>query len=172
MGSEDSAAAFSRVYDEYFLLLMKIVYRITGRQDVAEEIVQEAFIKYYERRDVLPTDEGLKFWLIRVVKNLALNYEKRKGREKRAYQRFFFEPKPGGEAEGERKLLEDESKVQVQTALEKIPYNLRVVLILKEYGGFNYNEIAKMLGITEGNVKVRVFRARNQLSSLMGKEGV
>ena len=171
MEGENIFADFTRVYDAYFTLMLKIVYRITGRQDVAEEIVQEAFIKYYERRDVLPKDEGVKFWLIRVVKNLALNHEKRKTREKRAYQRFFYEPKPGGEAEGEAKLLKEESQVQVQRALEKLPYNMRVVLVLKEYGGFNYQEIAKMLGITEGNVKVRVFRARNQLAALLEKEG-
>lgn len=172
MDNEAGLDYFNRVYDEYFTLLLKIVYRITGRQDVAEEMVQEAFIKYYERQHLLPKDEGVKYWLIRVCKNLALNYEKRKGRERKAVQRWFHEPKAGGEPEGEKKVVQEESKIEVQAALEKVPYNLRIVLILKEYGGFNYNEIAEMLNISEGNVKVRVFRARNQLAAILGKEGV
>jgi len=44
---------------------------------------------------------------------------------------------------------------------------LRMVLILKEYGDMNYKEIGKVLGISEGNVKVRVFRARERLASLL-----
>ena len=48
----------------------------------------------------------------------------------------------------------------------------REVLILREYGDLNYKEIGKTLGITEGNVKVRVFRAREQLSKLLGEDDV
>jgi len=54
--------------------------------------------------------------------------------------------------------------------LEKLPENLRIVLILKEYGGLNYKEIGRSLGISEGNVKVRVFRARERLSGLLDAE--
>lgn len=163
---------FNRVFEAYFPLLTRIVFRITGRADVSEEIVQEAFIKYLDHRHKLPSDEGLKYWMIRVVKNLALNHEKRKQRERRAFERFFHEPKAGYEAEGEKRLIAAENIDEVQEALLKVPYNLRIVLILKEYMGFNYQEIGQMLGITEGNVKVRVFRARQQLAALLGKEGL
>jgi RNA polymerase sigma-70 factor (ECF subfamily) len=56
-----------------------------------------------------------------------------------------------------------ESAEEVHAALMKLPEKLRIVLILKEYEGMNYREIAKSLGITEGNVKVRAFRAREAL---------
>jgi len=144
---------------------------MTGRQDTAEEIVQDAFIKYYERQDTLPKDDGLKYWMIRVVKNQALNHEKRRLREAKAFQRYFHEPKPAMGPEGEKSLVRSDTIQEVQEALLKVPYNLRIVLVLKEYTGFNYAEIAKMLNISEGNVKVRVFRARAQLASLLPKEG-
>ena len=47
-----------------------------------------------------------------------------------------------------------------------------MVLILREYAELNYKEIARMMGITEGNVKVRVYRAREQLSKLIGEDDV
>lgn len=166
MGKEEY---FAQVFQENYTLLMRVVYRITGRQDVAEEIVQEAFIKYYERVDSLPRDEGVRYWLLRVVRNLALNHEKRRGRERRAVERFLHETRVSTPAEGERRMVEESIRQEVQDALLSIPYNLRIVLILKEYGGFNYQEIAEMLGITEGNVKVRVHRARNQLGQLLEK---
>ena len=58
----------------------------------------------------------------------------------------------------------------MNAALEKLPKNMREVLVLREYGDLNYKEIGKVLGITEGNVKVRMFRAREQLEKLIGGE--
>lgn len=161
---------FARLYEAWFPLLYRIVLRITGRQDISEEVVQEAFIKYYERQHLLPHDEGIKYWLIRVVRNLALNYEKRRGREKKAMEKVFHESRPDVAPDGEKNVVQAETVQEVQEALMKIPYNLRVVLVLKEYGGFSYSEIGKMMNITEGNVKVRVFRARSQLAQILGKE--
>ncbi len=158
---------FNQVYQAWSPLLFRIVYRMTGRREAAEEIVQEAFIKYYERRDVLPTDDGLKYWLIRVARNLTLNYEKRRGRERRALERVFHEPAPRSEKAALDQLTDSESVGDVQAALLQLPENLRTVLVLKEYAGFAYAEIGKMMNISEGNVKVRVFRARARLAQLL-----
>ncbi len=166
-GAVPTPRGFTEVYEAWSPLLFRIVYRMTGRREAAEEIVQEAFIKYYERQDVLPTDEGLKFWLIRVARNLTLNHEKRKGRERRAMERVFHEPAPRSEKNALEQLTDAESVTDVQKALLRLPENLRTVLVLKEYAGFAYSEIGKMLNITEGNVKVRVFRARARLAQLL-----
>ena len=166
-GSGAPPQGFNEVFDAWSPLLFRIVYRMTGRRETAEEIVQEAFIKYYERRDVLPTDEGLKYWLIRVARNLTLNHEKRKGRERRALERVFHEPAPRSEKPALDRMTDAESAADVQTALLKLPENLRTVLVLKEYAGFAYAEIGKMMNISEGNVKVRVFRARAGLAQLL-----
>ncbi len=160
-------SGFSEVYAAWSPLLFRIVYRMTGRREAAEEIVQEAFIKYYERQNLLPTDEGLKYWLIRVARNLTLNHEKRKGRERRALERVFHEPSPRSEKGALEQLTDTESVGDVQKALMLLPENLRMVLILKEYTGFAYAEIGKMMNISEGNVKVRVFRARARLAQLL-----
>ena len=153
---------FNKVYDEVFPVLLKVVYKITGSLDIAEELCQEAFIRFYERMEDFPDINQAKYWLIRVSKNLALNHQKRKGREKRAYERAIHEPGRNDET-GETAILKKESYYAVQKALDRLPENLKTVLILKEYGNLNYKEIAKTLKISEGNVKVRVFRARKQL---------
>jgi RNA polymerase sigma-70 factor (ECF subfamily) len=118
---------------------------------------------------VFPSLDEAKFWLIRVVKNAALNYAKRKGRERKAYQKAFREDLRTEET-GEQTLLKKETREEVQEALTKLPENLRIVLILREYGDLNYKEIGRALGISEGNVKVRVFRARERLAGLLGSE--
>ena len=159
-------AETTKVYESLFPVLFRIAYRITGNRDKAEDICQEAFIKYCERSQPLPDLDQTKYWLIRVLRNLALNYEKKRVRENRAYQRFM-RAAPQFSEPGESALLEEETRGLVQRCLEQLPYNLRIVLVLKEYADLGYKEIAKSLGISEGNVKIRVFRARERLYRLL-----
>ncbi len=157
---------FEQTYETVFPILIRVVYRITGDMDISEELCQEAFVRYYERMEIIPDMEQAKYWLIRVVKNLAFNHEKRKGRERKAYDKVLKEPAPIQET-GEITVMKEESQASVLKALEQLPYNLRIVLVLKEYEGMNYKEIGSVLGISEGNVKVRVFRARERLASYL-----
>jgi RNA polymerase sigma-70 factor (ECF subfamily) len=172
MGNKSKySAKFKEIYDSVFPLLVKIVFKITGNVDMAEEICQEAFIRLYERIDKFPDANQAKYWLIRVGKNLAINQQKRKGRERKAYERVLHEPKRKEET-GEIKLLKQESYSEVQRALDTLPDKLKTVLVLKEYGNLNYKEIADILKISEGNVKVRVYRARKQLLEYFKDGGV
>lgn len=157
---------FNRVYDSAFSVLMKIAYHMTGDIAVSEELCQESFIRYLERIQTFPDDQQSIYWLIRVVKNLTLNFEKRKKREQNAYKKFVMEPKKASES-GETEYLRNETKDHVQALLEKLPEKLKSALVLREYGELSYKEIGKVLHISEGNVKVRVFRAREMISSMI-----
>ena len=132
--------------------------------------VRRRFSRYHEKEMSFPNADEAKYWLIRVVKNAALNYAKRKERERRAYQRAFREADRKSES-GEGDLLRKETRREVTEALARLPEKFRMVLVLKEYGELNYREIGRALGISEGNVKVRVFRARERLAALLGEAG-
>ncbi|MDR1025522.1 MAG: RNA polymerase sigma factor [Treponema sp.] len=157
---------FRKLYDTVFPILFRVAYRIAASEEAAEDLCQEAFFRLYEKNMVFPNPEEAKYWLIRVVKNASLNYAKRKERERKAYQRAFREDTREIE-NGEGLLLKKETRQEVQEAMKKLPENLRIVLILKEYGEMNYKDIGRTLGISEGNVKVRVFRARERLSVIL-----
>jgi RNA polymerase sigma-70 factor (ECF subfamily) len=156
------AGGFRRLYETVFPILFRVAYHIANNEEAAEDLCQEAFFRLYEKKIAFPTTEEAKYWLIRVVKNAALNYAKRKERERRAYQRAFREDTRIQQT-GEGELLKKETRREVREALGRLPANLRTVLVLKEYGELNYKEIGRILGISEGNVKVRVFRARERL---------
>jgi RNA polymerase sigma-70 factor (ECF subfamily) len=158
---------FRRLYTAVFPILFRVACRITGSEETAEDLCQEAFFRYHEKEMSFPNPDEAKYWLIRVVKNASLNYAKRKERERRAYMRAFREDQRTGES-GEGELIRKETRQEVTEALEQLPENLRIVLILKEYSELNYKEIGRALGISEGNVKVRVFRARERLAVLLG----
>lgn len=157
---------FKKVYDAVFPVIYRVAWRIAGNGEAAEDLCQEAFIRFYEKNADFPSVEEAKFWLIRVVKNAALNYAKRKQREFKVYERAFHED-TRTQISGEAELLNKEKQEDVLAALQKLPDGLREVLALKEWGELNYKDIGRVLGISEGNVKVRVFRAREKLAALL-----
>ncbi len=164
-------ADFRAIYNSTMTLLFKISYKIVNDEEAAEDLVHDSYIKASEKAIVFPSIDDAKFWLIRVVKNASLNYAKRKTRERNAYQKVLYEDRRHISS-GEENLLQKETRQKTVSALNKLPQNLKEVLILREYGDLNYKEIGKVLGISEGNVKVRVFRAREQLEKMIGEDDV
>ncbi len=162
---------FQKIYAELMPVLFKVAYNIVRAEDIAEDLCHDSLIKMVEKQMQFPSLNDAKFWLIRVVKNASLNQVKRKGRERKAYAKAFKEDTRKMDT-GEEVYLKTETSKIVNTALDLLPDKLKIVLQLKEYGDLNYKEIGRILGITEGNVKVRVFRARERLASLIGESDV
>ena len=163
-------SAFKALYDETFTMLWRVARRITNSDEAAEDVVHDSYIKAVERWGIFPTKDDAKYWLIRVVKNNALNWIKRKGREQKVYQRYLKEL-DGASESPEDLTLKGEASVEIRQYLDRLPEKYRMVLVLKEYGLLNYKEIGRVLGIAEGNVKVRVFRAREALAAMMREDG-
>jgi RNA polymerase sigma-70 factor (ECF subfamily) len=169
--SRRNGAEFRQIYESAFPILFRVAFSIAKSEEAAEDLCQEAFFRLYEKNMVFPNQQEATYWLIRVVKNASLNYAKRKERERKAYQRAFREGARNEET-GEGQFIKQESRAEVKKALDKLPENLRVVLVLKEYAEMNYKEIGQALNISEGNVKVRVFRARERLAGLLGVQSI
>ena len=183
-----SATDLRGIYDANAAMLLRIAYRITGSAESAQDVVQDSFMKLVEKDMRFPGPDDARYWLIRVVKNAALNHAKRRGREERAYGRWWrtsgrsVETVEAGAAPiaetgadagvdppADEDLIRRETAEEVRRALALLPAHLREVLVLKEYGGMSYREIARVVGIREGNVKVRAFRAREALQKLLGE---
>ncbi len=161
-------ASFQSVYKEVFPVLMRVAYHVTYSIDVSEDIVQEAFIRFYEKNMEFPSVDEAKYWLIRVTKNLAINVVKRKSREKAMVEKIKKVPKAPVQ-DGEDALIDLEMKEMIRTAVEKLPEKLKSVLILKEYADLNYKQIGIVLHISESNVKVRVHRARKMMETMLDR---
>ena len=110
--------------------------------------------------------EDAKYWLIRVVKNQSFNYLEHEKVKNRAFDKLKHAPSSSDET-GEKELLKKEAVEKVNQALDQLPENLKAPLVLREFGGMNYKEIGAALGISESNVKIRIFRAREALGKLL-----
>ncbi len=156
---EEQSYTFREVYDRVFPVLVKVVYHIVNDKGVAEDLCQETFIRYYNKKIPLPNIAESRYWLIRVAKNLAFNYRKRKQREQIAVEKVKQE---GSKIQDDNQelVLKKETLAMVRLAVDSLPVKYKTVLILKEYGELNYRDIANILHISENNVKIRVYRAR------------
>ncbi|GMO59074.1 MAG: hypothetical protein Ta2A_04810 [Treponemataceae bacterium] len=162
---------FRAIYNEAFDVVFKVVFRLVGEDEVAEDIVHDSLITMNEKGVRFPDMDGAKFWLIRVGKNAALNYIRRKGREKIAYEKILYGEEQTTESV-EKQYFKKVTQKQVNAALEKLPLNMREVLVLREYGNLKYDELARVLAVSEANAKIRVFRARTRFAKLIGVENV
>jgi RNA polymerase sigma-70 factor (ECF subfamily) len=169
--SATDPADFKAIYDETMQVIYKVSYRVVGDAEAAEDIAHDSLIKMSEKELVFPSLNDAKYWLIRVVKNASLNYAKRRGHEQRIYERVLYENSRQSET-GETNYLKGETRKSVQDALDKLPENLKMTVVLREYAELSYKEIARVMGITEGNVKIRLFRARTLLAEIIGEENV
>lgn len=163
---------FRQVYNDVFPVLMRVAYHVTYNQDVAEDICQDAFIRFYDKDMVFPSMDDAKFWLIRVVKNLAINHIKRKMRESASLEKVMRGPQVNPFKDGASELLLQESAAAVRKAVSELPEIYRTVIVLREYADLDYKEIAKVLKISESNVKVRMHRARKELEARLDREEV
>ncbi|MFA5885236.1 MAG: sigma-70 family RNA polymerase sigma factor [Acidimicrobiia bacterium] len=137
---------------------------VCGSLPTAEDAVQEAMARAVERsRKGEPIDK-LAAWVTTVAMNLARSQVRRWGAERRARARLGPSlPAPDGPG------LSAEA-VAVREALAALPRRQRQVTVLRYYGGLDVAEIAEHLGISEGNVKAMLFRARQALASALGEE--
>jgi RNA polymerase sigma factor (sigma-70 family) len=159
---------FDVVYETLFPAIYRVSLRVTGDREIAEDLCHEAFIKLMERAELIPDLEQSKYWLLRVVKNLSLNHEKRRTREKKAFSKLA-RLSPVMADSSEKQVMKEVTRTDVQTALNGLPYNLRAPLVFREYGDLTYKQIGALLGITESNVKVRIFRARERLGKALAE---
>ena len=161
---------FKLIYDQNYELLMQVVVHIVYDIDVAEDLTQESFERFYVKNMSFPSEDDARYWPLRVAKNLALNYVRRNKREAEMVEKVKKLPYQQKSADGIDEAIRRERLESLRKAIANLPEHLRLALQLKEFSGLDYKAIGRILGISETNVKVRVHRARKKLEELLGKE--
>jgi RNA polymerase sigma-70 factor (ECF subfamily) len=158
--------------------LYNTAYRMTRSAEDAEDLVQETFFKAYKYYDKFEEGTNLKAWLFKILKNTFINnYRKRKLEPRsvdfaeiedsfeRIVRRDNSEQPPDPESEFFSGVLDDD----VKKALESLPYDYRMVVILADLEDFSYKEIAEILDCPVGTVMSRLYRGRKLLEKALLK---
>ena len=157
-------AAFSKIFNMYWQKIYKLMRKYSSNAEDAADLSQEIFIKIYQKIHTFRCDSSFETWLYRVAVNTALNFTRRKD-----------DTLSLDEVEGQRKgtldpLLEVENKElsdKIQSAIAKLPDNLRITFVLVAVEGKSYTDTAQILELNIDAVRMRMARARKQLRSML-----
>ena len=151
--------AFNEIVLAYRTGAINVVYRLCGNASIAEDAAQIAFIKAWQNLRSYRPHSSFRNWLYRIAVNTALDMLRR---EKRLVGLDDLPEISGGD--DPRTVFEGrERQEQVRKAVLALPPASRAVLVLREYEGFSYREIADTLDIPIGSVMSRLSYARRHL---------
>jgi RNA polymerase sigma-70 factor (ECF subfamily) len=145
-------AAFDRMMDQTHLLVRKVANPLVPA-DVVDDMVQETYITVLQKLHHLKTPEAFRGWLSRIA--LTTCYQWRRKR------------KPTEEFREHHEDIAPNQGPDLKSALEALKQTDRDILILREYIGLTYEELADALNLTEGTVRSRLFYARKKLRVLL-----
>jgi len=165
------AEAFAALVESHQERLLRLCERLLGDAEEARDAAQEVFLKAYRKAaDVRPQGQ-VYTWLYRIAVNHCLNQLRR-----RSLVRFlrWNDPKerdaptydPPDGAAGPAAALEARRQWRAtRRAIARLPENQRSVLVLVRFEGLSYKQVAEVLGITEGAVESRLFRAMRRIEA-------
>ncbi len=153
-------AAFDEIYTRYSPAVYRYALRVLGNQQLAEDLLHETFMLLHRSAARERTMTNLEAFIIRIARNLCLNVKK-----SAAYATVALEDIeiPARDVGYERKELER----LMATALEALPDDYREALVLREYNGLSYDDIARVVGASVATVRIRIFRAKRKLRQIL-----
>ncbi|GAB4339575.1 MAG: RNA polymerase sigma factor RpoE [Calditrichia bacterium] len=154
--------AYSEIVRKYQPQLFGVVQHILGKRGGAEDIVQEAFIRFYRNLANFRWESGVGTYLTRIAINLAYNEIRRKSRWLRVFSR---EDDQVHNISGENKTGYDDTAEIIQRAISRLPEDFQKVVILRLIEGYSVKETAEILDIPVGTVLSRLKRAQEKLKN-------
>ena len=165
---EETLAA---LVSEYAGTLYRVSFSVLRNAADAEDAVQEAFLRVLRHRDTLDEVRDRRVWLIRIVWNIVLDRKRRaKTRPETDDVAELARVLPAEGLSAEDRAAAAQHHAQVLACVETLPAKEREVLMLSAFEELTSVEVAQVLGITESSVRSRLFRARNLMAGLLGRE--
>jgi len=147
-----------------------LAFTLLGNHDDALDLSQEVFLRVFRTLGRFRGQSALRTWIYRIVVNQARNRQRWWRRRRRAEQISLDEyVEKFGDLESRHEVLPDrllaskETAAKIWQALDRLPFDQRTALILREVEGLRYEEIAYSLDVALGTVKSRLTRARQAL---------
>ncbi|MFO1451933.1 MAG: RNA polymerase sigma factor [Opitutaceae bacterium] len=162
--------AFARLMQRWERPVKAVIARIVLNTSEAEDLAQETFVRLWQHRDRFDPSKAVKPWILGIAVNLARNRLRWWRRRPSIALDDWTETPEAGSApasHGSRHLEQAEQSRAVRDALAALPPDFREVLVLFEYEGLSYADIALALGITPKTVENRLARARARLRPVL-----
>jgi RNA polymerase sigma-70 factor (ECF subfamily) len=160
--------AFDALVRKYQKPLYHLALRMVRDRDDAMDIVQGVFVKVFQKLDSFDERHEFFSWIYRITINESINFASRSKRNEEYQSGESVALAPTQEAARSASALSEE----IGDAISMLKMDYRLVIVLKHYNDFSYQEMADMLEIPEKTVKSRLFSARQQLKDILTARGV
>ncbi len=159
--------AFARIVAEYQTPVYNLAFRMLGNPGDAEDATQETFLRAYKQIKTFNPEQNLATWLLSIAAHYCIDRLRRN-----KFRWFSFDDTRWNEGEAisaddpgpEQAALAREREDEVQALLQKLPPAYRIVTVLRYWNDLSIEEIAAATKDTPGNVKVKLYRARQMMA--------
>ena len=171
-----SESAFEALVTENQKLVYNVALKLTGNSEDALDVSQETFLKAYRNLSAFRFESRFSAWLYRLAYNASMDLLKKR----RSTVSLTAEDEEGEERElaiadeaptPEESLEREEMRRAVREAVARLPEDKREIIVMREFSGMSYSDIAGALGIEEGTVKSRISRAKTALAEILSEYG-
>ena len=166
--------AFELLIKKYQRRIFHLIYRITQNPAVVESLAQDVFLKAYRSISSFRGSSRFYTWLYRIAVNTSLSYIKKESVGENREKRVDYDLHASNLAvdsmrveDPEELLMRKEFFKHLVGSLRRLPEELRTAVVLREFTGLNYEEIAEVMEIPLGTVRSRIFRARSRLREML-----
>lgn len=156
--------------DRYAPMVFHIVNRFVDREEDAEELAQEIFVKTYERLSSFNGQSKFSSWLYMIAKNHCRDYAKNIRRQNKSFseiEEYDLERQMGYNESPDQDLERKEWSELLQAGLDRITRDYAEAFLLKYENGMTYEAMSKRLGASVAALKVRVYRAKKELKEFL-----
>lgn len=160
-----NADAERALYDAHVDRIYRLVFRMTGDGDLAQDFTQETFIRAFERLEQYRGDASLATWLHSIAVSVTLNGMRKVQRIRLRTTDLSEMPLLASEARD----IPPDLKARLFQAIDALSEKLRVVFLMHDVEGYTHQEIGQTLGIPTGTSKARLFDARARLRSALAQ---
>lgn len=171
-----NSKAMAELVRQHSANIYNVGLRLMQNETEAEDVLQETFLTMIRKLDTFAGKSALSTWLYRIATNIALGKirEKQKRKADVELDALDFEPLTGNQIlswpEEVNQLWKDQSiQACMKAALKELPESYRSVFVMRDLEGLSVKETAKLLDLSESNVKVKLMRARLFLRDNMAK---
>jgi len=159
---------YSEIIEQHLDSLWFTAFRLTRNRSEAEDLVQETCFRALKNIRSLRSEKNAKAWLLRILTNTFINkYRKEQSSSKEVeIEQEFLEPifyKDGQYFDLEKEIFSKVVDEEIKNAIESLPIEFRMVILLVDIEGLSYREAQEILGISPGTLASRLYRGRRLL---------
>jgi RNA polymerase sigma-70 factor, ECF subfamily len=154
---EEDAGAFAALYDRHSRVAYSLAYRVMGKRQAAEDLVQEAFLQVWRAAGSYRTERGtVRTWVLSIVRNRGVDLLRSAARHQRIGDKVEATAPTWQPSEAFAETWRNSQREQVREALQGLPLEQLKVLELAYFSGYTHKEIAELLDLPLGTVKGRM----------------